>query len=211
MTIKPNIIFTWMPWSWKTTIWKKLSKEIWSNFCDFDDDVLEKITLETAEEALFILGLNNSSLIPEDISHKEVKTLLELLWDDKFLELEWFLWRNLVFDSQTVLSTSWSLPLRLDAMDHLKKEWKIIYIDIPLELIISRLKEMKTDRIIWMWKMTLEEILQYRHNFYNITKDFDFEVPIFNSNSYKTKDERTMEKVIVFNKFMEFYNSNINN
>ncbi len=127
-----NIILTWMPWSGKTNIWKKLSKEIWANFCDFDDDVLEKISLETAEEALWVLNLRKTWLIPENLSYKEVKKLLELLWDEKFLELEWFMWKNLNFESQTVLSTSGSLPLRLDAMEHLKNNWKVIYIDIPL-------------------------------------------------------------------------------
>ena len=204
-----NIILTWMPWSGKTTIWKKLSKELWVNFCDFDDDILEKITLETAEEALSILKLRSSWLIPENLSFQEVKTLLELLWDDKFLELEWFMWRNLGFESQTVLSTSWSLPLRLDAMAHLKQNWKVIYINIPLELIISRLKEMKTDRIIWMWKMTLEEILAYRDNFYTLTKDLDFKVPNFEIRTWKTKEERLDEKSIVFTHFMEFYRANI--
>jgi len=204
-----NIIVTWMPWSGKTTIWEKLSKEIWANFCDFDDDILEKITLETAEEALWVLNLRSTWLIPENLSYKEVKKLLELLWDDKFLELEWFMWRNLVFESQTILSTSWSLPLRLDAMAHLKQNWKVIHIDIPLELIISRLNEMKTDRIIWMWKMTLEEILEYRESYYFISTDLNFKVPLFEARIWKTKEERANEKSIVFANFMEFYRANI--
>lgn len=204
-----NIILTWMPWSGKTNIWKKLAQELGINFCDFDDDVLEKITLSTAEEALWVLNLRKTWLIPENLSYKEVKKLLELLWDEKFLELEWFMWRNLNFESQTVLSTSGSLPLRLDAMEHLKNNWKVIYIDIPLELIISRLQEMKTDRIIWMWKMTLEEILEYRENFYKYTKDLNFKVPLFDARIWKTKEEREKEKEIVFSNFMEFYRANI--
>lgn len=204
-----NIILTWMPWSGKTNIWKKLAQELGINFCDFDDDVLEKITLSTAEEALWVLNLRKTWLIPENLSYKEVKKLLELLWDEKFLELEWFMWKNLNFESQTVLSTSGSLPLRLDAMEHLKNNWKVIYIDIPLELIISRLQEMKTDRIIWMWKMTLEEILEYRENFYKYTKDLNFKVPLFDARIWKTKEEREKEKEIVFSNFMEFYRANI--
>lgn len=30
--MKNNIIFTWMPWSWKTTLGRRLSFEIWYNF-----------------------------------------------------------------------------------------------------------------------------------------------------------------------------------
>lgn len=204
-----NIILTWMPWSGKTNIWEKLARELKVDFCDFDDDILEKITLETAEEAIWVLNMRNTWLIPEDLSYKEVKDLLKLLWDEKFLELEWFMWRNLNFVSQTVLSTSGSLPLRLEAMKNLKKNWKVIYIDIPLELIISRLKEMKTDRIIWMWKMTLEEILEYRENFYKYTKDLNFKVPLFDARIWKTKEEREKEKEIVFSNFMGFYRANI--
>lgn len=204
-----NIILTWMPWSGKTNIWKKLAQELGINFCDFDDDVLEKITLSTAEEALWVLNLRKTWLIPENLSYKEVKKLLELLWDEKFLELEWFMWKNLNFESQTVLSTSGSLPLRLDAMEHLKNNWKVIYIDIPLELIISRLQEMKTDRIIWMWKMTLEEILQYRESYYFRSTDINFKVPTFDAKQWKTKEERESEKRIVFERFMEFYKANI--
>lgn len=204
-----NIIITWMPWSGKTCVWKRLYKELWYNFCDFDDDVLEKITLETSEEILNVLNLRNSWFIPEDLANKKVNELLELLWDDDFLKLEWFMWKNLIFDSQTVLSASWSLPLRLEAMSHLKKNWKIIYIDIPLEIIISRLNEMKTNRIVWMWKMTLEEILQYRGNFYHYTKDFNFKTPIFEARTGKTKEEREKEKTIIFWEFMKFYNSEV--
>lgn len=204
-----NIILTWMPWSGKTNIWKKLARELWINFCDFDDDVLEKITLETAEEAIWVLNLRNTWLIPENLSYREVKDLLEQLWDDKFLELEWFMWKNLNFEYQTVLSTSGSLPLRLEAMSHLKEKWKVIYIDIPIELIISRLGEMKTDRIIWMWNMTLEKILEDRDRFYRQSKDLNFKVPSFEARLWKTQEERDKEKEIVFRNFMEFYRANI--
>lgn len=204
-----DIIITWMPWSGKSCICKKLHKELWYDLCDFDDDVLEKITLETAEEVLWVLNLRSTWLIPENLSHKEVKDLLELLWEDVFLKLEWFMWRNLVFKNPTVLSTSGSLPMRLDAMNHLKQNWKVIYIDIPIEIIISRLGEMKKDRIIWIQKMTLEEILRYRANFYQFTKDFNFKTPLFEARTGKTKEERDKEKEIVFWEFMEFYNSEV--
>ncbi|NVP17456.1 AAA family ATPase [Candidatus Gracilibacteria bacterium] len=204
-----NIILTGMPGSGKTNIGKKLAQELGINFCDFDDDVLEKITLSTAEEALGVLNLRKTGLIPENLSYKEVKKLLELLGDEKFLELEGFMGRNLNFESQTVLSTSGSLPLRLDAMEHLKNNGKVIYIDIPLELIISRLQEMKTDRIIGMGKMTLEEILQYRESYYFRSTDINFKVPTFDAKQGKTKEERESEKRIVFERFMEFYKANI--
>jgi len=206
---KQNIIITWMPWSGKTTIWRKLKDEIWYNLCDFDNDILEKISQKTAEEIIRVLNLKNTGIISEDLVNQKVWDMLKKLWDDKFLELEWFLWKNLVFDEPTILTTSGSLPMRLDAMSHLRKNWNVIYIDIPLDIIKSRLQEMKTERIIWMWKMTLEEILEYRHNYYNITKDFDFKVPDFEARVWKTKEERAIEKELVFYKFMGFYRDNV--
>lgn len=204
-----NIVLTWMPWSGKTTIWKRLKERLWYDFCDFDDDILEKITLETAEEVIWVLNLRNNWITPEKLANQEVEYLLWLLWDDKFLELEGFLWKKLKFETPTVLSTSWSLPLSLNTMDNLRKNWKVIYINTPLEVIMTRLKEMKRNRIVGMWKMTLEKILEYRDNYYNITKDFDFKVPIFELREWKTKEERDNEKNIIFWKFMEFYNNEV--
>lgn len=198
-----------MPWSWKTTIWKRLAEKLWYNFCDFDDDVLEKITLETAEKVYGLLNLKEKWILPENISNKKVKDLLPLLWDELFLKLEWFMWENLNFNNPTVLSSSGSLPLNLESIAKLKENSSVIYIDIPLELIISRLKEMKTDRIIWMWKMTLKEILEYRKVYYDITKDYNFEVPVFDPIPNKPKDVREIEKEIIFDEFMKFYEEKI--
>ena len=203
-----DIILTWMPWSWKTTIWRELSKEIWYNFIDFDDDILEKINLETSEKIISILNLSSHWIIPENLANKEVKDLLSLLWDEDFLKLEWYLWENLSFDNETVLSTSWSLPLELWAMANLKVNWKVIYIDTPIENILKRLELMKTDRIIWMWKMTLEEILKYRKKYYDVTKDFNFNPPIFEEQENISKIEREKEKNIIFKHFMNFFKEN---
>ena len=202
--MKPNNIITWFPWSWKTTIWKEFAIEIWSNFYDFDDDILEKINLETAEKALWVLKLRKNNLTPEDISNQEVKYLLEKLWDEDFLNLEWYIWGNLNFKNPTVLATSWSLPLKLMAMKHLRKQWNVWYLNIPIESIIKRLQIMKTDRIIWMWKKTINEILKDREDFYHISSDFNFIVkddfPETN-NSKQIKEQQG----IIFEKFMNFY------
>lgn len=204
-----NIILTWMPWSGKTTIWRKLSKEIWLDVLDFDNDILEKITEETAREAIKVLWLNKRWFIAEDLIDKEVKDLLSSLWEEDFLNLEGFIWENLNFDSPTILSSSWSLPLKIDAMDNLRQNWVVIYIDVNAELILSRLKEMKTDRIIWMWKMSMQDILAYRKNFYDKNKDFNFKVPEFRFKTDKPKEEREEEKRIIFTEFMNFYRETV--
>ncbi|MDD2907229.1 MAG: shikimate kinase [Candidatus Gracilibacteria bacterium] len=206
---KQNIIITGMPGSGKTTLGRKLKDELGYELCDFDDNILEKITLETAEEIVRVLKLKNKGFTSEDLVNQKVKTLVERLGKNDFLELEGFMGRNLVFDRPTILSTSGSLPLRLDAMSHLRENGNVIYINTPIEIIKSRLHEMKSDRIVGIGEMTLDEILEYRHNFYNITKDFDFKVPVFEAREGKTKEERAAEKEVVFSKFMEFYKDNV--
>jgi len=203
-----NIILTGMPWAWKTSIWKPFAKQIGYNFLDFDDDILEKISLETSEKIISVLNISSHWIIAENIANKEVKDLLDLLWDDDFLKLEWYMWENLNFNEPTVLSTSWSLPLELWAMAHLKVDWEIVYIDTPIEVILNRLELMKTDRIIWMWKMTLEEILNYRKKFYDVTKDYNFEVPLFNEDALNSKNERNRQKNIILKEFINFYKEN---
>lgn len=205
-----NIILTWMPWCWKSTLWCKLAFETGANFSDFDDDILEKIDLETSEKVISILNLKSHWIIPEKISNQKVSDLLKLLWDDNFLELEWFIWENLNFNEKTIISTSWSLPLKTKAMDHLRKKWKVIHIDTPIKSILERLEQMKTNRIIWMWKMTLEEILEYRKDFYNKTMDYNFEVQTFKNTDLwviQNKINRDIQKNIIFNDFINFLKS----
>lgn len=206
---KQNIILTWMPWSWKTTIWKETARQFWYNFIDFDDDILENICFELAEEILSVLNLRNQWFIPEDLSWENifVKDILSKIWEENFLELEWYLWKKLVFENNTIFSTSWSLPMKIEAMDSLKKSWNVIYIDTKIETILNRLDHMKTDRIIWMWKMTLKEILLYREKFYNISKDFNFQPPEFESVWYKNKYIRNREKNLIFKEFILFLNN----
>ncbi len=203
-----NIILTGMPWAWKTSIWKPFAKEIGYNSLDFDDDVLEKTTLETSEKVIWFLNISSHWIIPEDISNKEVKDLVKLFWDEDFLRFEWYMWENLNFNEPTVLSTSWSLPLELWAMAHLKVDWEVVYIDTPIEVILNRLELMKTDRIIWMWKMTLEEILNYRKKFYDVTKDYNFKVPLFEEDAINSKNERNRQKNIILKEFINFYKEN---
>ncbi len=140
-----------MPWSWKTTIWKDLATKLWMNFLDFDDDVIEKVMNKTVWEKLIEL------------------------WEEKFIQME----ENLALDldiQNTVLCTSGSLPLSDKAMIKLKKLWKVIYLNINIEVVKQRLSIMKVDRIIWMDNMTLEEILIYRKSFYEKSFNYEFKL-----------------------------------
>ncbi len=211
--MKNSITFTWMPWSWKTTIGKKLYNELSKffdlEFIDFDDDILEKISLQQAEELLWLLKLRNNWIIPENLANNSVANILDKLWDKTFQKLEWILWEKLTFKNPTIFSTSWSLPLELKAIKNIKKQSKIIHIDTKLDTILKRLELMKTDRIIGMWKMNLKEILKYREWFYNISKDYNF-IP-----NDKNHIETTNKKIItnqqneIFIQFLDFFKNEV--
>lgn len=110
----------------------------------------------------------------EDISWKHVWDILANLWDEKFLEFE----KNMTLSVEvenTIISCSWSNPLKQEAMNYLRKTWKVIYINTPTEVITKRLWAMKVDRIVGMkpW-VTLEDILKYRKTFYDVSYDYSF-------------------------------------
>lgn len=167
--MRNNIILIWMPWSWKSTIWKYLKDEIWRNFIDVDDYIEEK---------------NNTT----------VWFLLKSLWEEEFLEFE----KNTVLSlniKNSIISCTWSNPLKEKAIKYLKTIWYIIYIDVPLEIIKERLHKMKVDRIVWManWKMTLDEILEYRKQFYERSFDYRFTI------------NKNMNKRKTFSLFLDFF------
>jgi hypothetical protein len=56
--------------------------------------------------------------------------------------------------------------------------------------------------------MTLEEILNYRKKFYDVTKDYNFEVPLFNEDALNSKNERNRQKNIILKEFINFYKEN---
>lgn len=160
-----NIILIGMPGCGKTSIGRLLSRKLWMEVIDFDDDVIE-VEMK-----------------------KSCADVLSELWEEKFLEMEERLALNLKLKNK-ILSCSWSVPLSKKAMDYLKTIWNVIYINIPINTIEERLNRMKVDRIIGMsnWKMTLREILDYRLPFY--LDSFEYE---FKSDWNWTKDENFLK------------------
>jgi len=138
-----------MPGCGKTSIWRLLSRKLGMEVIDFDDDVIEVELEKSCSDILCELG------------------------EEKFLDMEEKLALNLKLENK-ILSCSGSVPLRKKAMDYLKTQGHVIYIDIPVETIEKRLKRMKVDRIVWMKNMTLREILEYRKSFYDISYHFKF-------------------------------------
>ena len=169
------ITLIWPSGTWKSTHWKELAKKIWYQFIDFDDDILEKINIKTASDIFSILNIDNTN--PIEIVEQTVWHILKVLWNEKFLELEWYLANNLKLENNTVLATSGSLPLIDSSMELLNEKWEIIYLKSNISDLENRIDNMKLDRIVWIPKniyklekdeklKIYEEIMQKRTNQY---------------------------------------------
>lgn len=86
--------------------------------------------------------------------------------------------------NNTVISTSWSLPLKKEAIEYLRENWYCVYIDTPNEVILRRMQVMKVERIIWMeakinkWvekKEALKMVLKERTRIYENCYDHKFQ------------------------------------
>ncbi|XP_029391596.1 threonine synthase-like 1 [Mus pahari] len=118
-----NIVLMGPPGSGKTTVGRILGDKLGCCVIDVDSDVLEKAWNMSVSEKLQDVG--NERFLEE-----EGKTVLNLS------------------ASGSVISLSGSNPMHDASMWHLKKNGIVVYLDVPLTDIISRLKSMRIDRIV---------------------------------------------------------------
>ena len=174
----------WPPWSWKTTLAKLLSEKLNINVFDIDDDHLESVW------------------------GKKVWDTLSEVGDDEFIKLEGQAMLELN-KSNTVIALTWSNPLHEEAMKHIKSLWKVVYLDIDLKLIISRLEKMKVDRIVWMWSKSLDEILNSRRSFYE--KYYDYRIILTKNWAENFKVNKIFSEITKSEEFRStrwYYNEN---
>lgn len=138
-----------MPGSGKSTFWKILAQKLWKQFIDFDDDIIEKS------------------------QWKSVWELVDTLEENNFLKLEETLCLWLSFHN-SIFSTSWSLPYSQSSINHLKKLWTIIYIQVDIEEIIHRIWNMKTERIIGLQNNDYITLYKQREKLYQEAADIVF-------------------------------------
>jgi shikimate kinase len=114
--IKNAITLIGMPTSGKSTIGKILAKKLGWDFIDLDDLIKEK-------------------------TGKRYDEILEKEGEKKLLDLENQLTLKLNFENGLVFSPGGSIIYSPEAMDKIKKETRIIYIELLIEEIEKRLKE----------------------------------------------------------------------
>ncbi|XP_053122490.1 threonine synthase-like 1 [Hemicordylus capensis] len=137
-----NIILMGPPGAGKTTVGKIVGQKLGCCFIDVDDDVLETAWNISVAEKLKDLG-------NEQFLEEEGKALLSLSV------------------SGSVVSLTGSNPMHAASMAHMKKNGIVVYLDVPTQSIMDRLKLMKVDRIVGQGPGTsLRDILQFRKQFY---------------------------------------------
>ncbi len=144
-----------MPGSGKSTIGKVLAENLGWRFIDLDLLIKDK----------------------EGRSHFEI---LEQNGDRALLRLEEKHTLELNFDN-TVFSPGGSIIYSKAAMDKLKNETRIFYLDLPFSEIVSRLGEGAKDRgIVGLGNKTLEELFEERVVRYRLAAHHIFDCHGFN-------------------------------
>ncbi|NXE49560.1 THNS1 protein, partial [Casuarius casuarius] len=137
-----NIILMGPPGAGKTTVGRIVGQKLDCPVIDVDDDVLETTWNMSVSEKLQDVG-------NEQFLEEEGKALLK------------------ISASGIVISLTGSNPMHAAAMEHVKKNGIVVYLDVPTAVIMRRLKLMKVDRIVGQGSgMSLKDILQFRKQFY---------------------------------------------
>ncbi len=130
------------------------------------------------------------------ISRKAEKTLQNILDTDgldSFLELEQQVGSELECD-KTVIATGGSMVLSDAAMQHLKKNGVVVYINVPFAEINRRVKNIRTRGIAFHKNETLESVYKNRKPLYEKYADVTVDV-LGKSQTIETTVDELAEKL----------------
>lgn len=158
----PNIVLIGMPGCGKSTVGVVLAKTLGIGFVDTD----------------LIIQQNEKHLLQEIIDNEGIESFLDC--EEKAV---------LSFDCDNyVVATGGSVIFRENAIDHLKKNGKIIYLNVSLDEIKTRLDNINTRGVAATENQTIDDIYNERSPLY--LKYADFVLDLNNSNV-----EQTVEKI----------------
>lgn len=148
--MKDNIILIGMPGSGKSTVGVLLAKTLGYQFVD-TDLIISKQQNATLQKIIDERGL-------EEFLNCEEQAGLS------------------VAGSKTVIATGGSMVLKEEAMEHLKSLGKVVFFDVSLPELKSRLHNIKTRGIAAKPGETLEQIYEERFPFYEKYADMKMQV-----------------------------------
>ena len=96
---------------------------------------------------------------------KTLSNILKELGDERFLTEQSTLVKSKIFTEPHVISTSGSIVYTPAALEHLKSISKIIFLDVPLETIKSRIDE-RSRGIVGLGSKSFEELFEERRPLY---------------------------------------------
>lgn len=144
-----NLILIGMPGAGKSTIGVILAKTLGMDFLDTD---------------LAICRETGTTL----------QNILDTQGQEAFLQLEEKVVSGLN-PTRTVVATGGSVPLRPEAMEHLKKSGKVIYLKVELEELRKRLNNIKTRGIAFGPGENLDSLYAHRIPIYESWADLTIE------------------------------------
>lgn len=146
-----NIILIGMPGSGKSTLGMELARALDMAFIDGDTAICER-------------------------EGCALQALLDRRGLDEFLRIEEEVMSALSC-RDTVIATGGSVPMRRRAMEHLRKNGVVAYIDVALEELIERIEDPATRGIAFAPGQTLRDLYALRTPVYRSWADITVTVP----------------------------------
>lgn len=135
-----NVIMVGMPGSGKSTIGVILAKSLGFDFVDTD----------------LVICKRESKKLQEIIDNEGLERFLGI---EKQVGVE-------ISPVHSVVATGGSMILSPEAMENLKKNGTVVYVEVPLEILKKRITNMKTRGIAFKKGETLEDIFNERTPLY---------------------------------------------
>lgn len=138
------------------------------------------------------IGFVDTDLIIQQQEKRLLQDIIDTDGIDYFLDCEAKAVKSLDCDN-CVIATGGSVVYREGAIDHLKKNGKIIYLDVPLSEIKKRLNNISTRGIVAQKNDTIDDIYNERVSLYNKYADITLELD-------GTSVEQAVEKIVKISK-----------
>lgn len=162
-----NIVLIGMPGCGKSTVGVILAKTLGIGFVDTD----------------LVIQQREKRLLQNIIDSDGIETFLDCEAEAvKSLECE-----------NSVIATGGSVIFREDAINHLKKNGKVFYLNVPLDEIKKRLDNISTRGVAASKEQTIDDIFNERSLLYNKYADYVLDLDGFSA-------EQTVEKITKFYK-----------